>query len=165
MLACSLSSFTNKCVSTKVVKIAQIESRAQACLSMTEMQAMTQSVKIAQIESRTQACLSMTEMQAMTQSVKIAQIESRAQACLSMTEMQAMTQSVHNGVIDAFGIRFGASIAIANALHHFEQRLLQKPSTTTAKFTMTMCHRQFVAVSRCSILTPAGLTRGQRCEA
>jgi hypothetical protein len=29
---------------TKLVKIAQIESRTQACLSMTEMQAMTQSV-------------------------------------------------------------------------------------------------------------------------
>jgi hypothetical protein len=46
------------------------------------------------------------------------------------TQMQAMTQSVHNGVIDAFGIRFGASTMIANeftiamlglnAFRHFE---------------------------------------------
>jgi hypothetical protein len=93
----------------------------------------------------------------------------------------------NNGVIDAFGIRFGASIMIANefaiamlglnALRHFEQRLLQKPSTTAklalpllrlsnrTKFTMAMCHSQFVAVSRCSILTPAGPTKGQLCEA
>ena len=54
-------------------------------------------------------------------------------------------------------------------IRHFEQRLLQKPSTTAklalpllrlgnrTKFTMAMCHSQFVAVSRCSILTPAGL--------
>jgi hypothetical protein len=77
MFARPLPNCINKCVSTKVAKIAQIE-------------------------SRTQACLSMTEMQAMTQSVKIAQIESRAQACLSMTEMQAMTQSVHNVVISYF---------------------------------------------------------------
>jgi len=45
MLACILPSCTNKCESTKVAQIAQIESRTQACLSMTEMQAMTQSVK------------------------------------------------------------------------------------------------------------------------
>jgi hypothetical protein len=32
-------------------------------------------------------------------------------------------------------------------------------------FGIAIYHRQFVAVSRCSILTPAGLTRGQRGEA
>ena len=44
MLACTLPGCTDKCASTKVATIAQIESRAQACLSMTEMQAMTRSV-------------------------------------------------------------------------------------------------------------------------
>jgi hypothetical protein len=98
-----------------------------------------------------------------------------------------VTQSVHNDVIDAFGIRFGASIMIGNAfairvldlnaLRHFERRLLQKPSTTVklalallrlsnrTKFTIAMCHSQFVAVSRCSILTPAEPTDGQLGEA
>ena len=64
--------------------------------------------------------------------------------------------------IDAFGIRFGASIMIANefaiailglnAFRHFERRLLQKPSTTAklalslprlsnrTKFTIAMCY-------------------------
>ncbi len=60
-------------------------------------------------------------------------------------------------------------VANNSVIRHFEQRLLQKPSTTAklalpllrlgnrTKFTMAMCHSQFVAVSRCSILTPAGL--------
>jgi len=53
----------------------------------------------------------------------------------------------NNDVIDAFGIRFGASIMIAN------------------EFAIAMCHSRFVAVSRCSILTPAGPTNGQLGEA
>jgi hypothetical protein len=60
-------------------------------------------------------------------------------------------------------------VANNGVIRHFEQRLLQKPSTTAklalpllrfgnrTKFTMAMCHSQFVAVSRCSILTPTGL--------
>jgi hypothetical protein len=48
---------------------------------------------------------------------------------------------------------FTIAILGLSALRHFEQR------------TMAMRHSQFVAVSRCSILTPAGLTRGQRGEA
>jgi hypothetical protein len=32
-------------------------------------------------------------------------------------------------------------------------------------FSIAIYYSQFVAVSRCSILTPAGLTKGQRCEA
>jgi len=57
---------------------------------------------------------SCTDKCASTKVAKIAQIESRTQACLSMTEMQAMTRSVNTGCIDAFGIRFCASIMIAN---------------------------------------------------
>ena len=53
MFACTSQSCSDKCASTKVVKIAQIETRAQACLSMTEMQAMTRSVKTMQGECRT----------------------------------------------------------------------------------------------------------------
>ena len=75
------------------------------------------------------------------------------------------TKAVNTGCIDAFGIRFGASIMIANefsiamlglnALRHFERRLLQKPSTMAklalallrlsnrTKFTMAMCYWQF----------------------
>ena len=106
MLACPLLSCTNKCVSTKVAKIAQIESHTLACLSM--------------------------------------------------TEMQAMTQSVYNDVIDAFG----TSITIANK---FAIRVLGFCNRT--KCTIAMFHSRFVAVSRCSILTPAGPTKGQLCEA
>jgi len=38
-------------------------------------------------------------------------------------------------------------------------------TTNLHEFTMAMYRGQFVAVSRCSILTPAGPTKGQLCEA
>jgi hypothetical protein len=95
----------------------------------------------------------MTEMQAMTQSVNTMQGEHRTTELAWLYDRTVMvTQSVHNGVIS-----------------HFEQRLLQKLNTTVKlalpllrqatglSSTMVMCHNQFVAVSRCSILTPAGL--------
>ena len=68
-------------------------------------------------------------------------------------------------------------VANNDVISYFEQRLLQKPSTAAklaltllrlsnrTKFTMAMRHSQFVAVSRCSILTPAGPTKGQLYEA
>ena len=85
MLACTLPSCTDKCASTKVATIAQIESRAQACLSMTEMQAMTQSVNTMQGECRT---------------TELAWLYDRT---------AGVTRSVNTLGIDAFGIRFGTS--------------------------------------------------------
>jgi len=113
----------------------------------------------------------MTGMQAMTRSVNIVK--------LSRTEQEQERKMANTGCIDAFGIRFGASIMIVNeftimilglsAFRHFERRLLQKPNTaaklavpllrrvTGLWSTMAMlCYSQFVAVSRCSILIPAG---------
>jgi len=63
-----------------------------------------------QIKSRTQACLSMTEMQAMTRSVKTMQGECRTTELAWLYDRTAgVTRSVHTLCIDAFGIRFGAS--------------------------------------------------------
>jgi hypothetical protein len=60
-------------------------------------------------------------------------------ASLSCTDKCVSTKVANTGCIDAFGIRFGTSIMIANkfaiamlglnALRHFERRLLQKPNT------------------------------------
>ena len=44
-------------------------------------------------------------------------------------------------------------VANNDVIRHFERR------------TIAMCHSRFVAVSRCSILTPAGPTNGQLGEA
>jgi len=97
----------------------------------------------------------------------------------SEIEKEQEREMANSGAIDTFGVNLGGSVTQMSELicvtlalrgiRRFERRLLQKPNTTAklalpllrlsnrTKFTITKSRSRFVAVSRCSILTPAGL--------
>jgi len=76
----------------------------------------------------------------------------------SETEKEQKREMANSGAIDAFGVNLGGSVTQMSELicvtlalrgiRRFERR------------TITKSRSRFVAVSRCSILTPTGLTWG-----